>query len=327
MAVAEPGHDSGRDGDDVLERAGELDADHVVRAVEPERRAREAGLELAGVFAFSEATTAAVGSARATPSANVGPDSAASAAAGYRSRMISDIRWSVSGSIPLEVDTIRRPGRRRPETASSSGRIDAHGTETKTTSPKAKASARSDDGRTDGGSMKPAEPARVTPVRLDARRDLRVAAPEQRLVPAPRELDRERRSPGSGAEDRDFHFCPSRRSSPRARRSRFSRCFTTMRTAAAAAATTVQRGSWKSRPHDRRQQDHRDDRAERDVARHGHDRDEDADADQRRQAARARGTRRPPWRRPFLRGIRRRSERRARGSRRTPRPPRRAGRP
>ena len=75
----------------------------------------------------ASATTAADGSPRATPSAKVGPDSAATDAAGRYSRMISDIRRSVSGSIPFAVDRNRRASP-RSGMLSKSARKEAQGT-------------------------------------------------------------------------------------------------------------------------------------------------------------------------------------------------------
>src|SRR5439155_835586 len=84
---------------------------------------------------FSEmAMTAAEGSPRATPSANVGPESAAADDEGYRSSTISVIRFSVSGSIPFAVETNRRARWSGPGEASRTSLIAAQGTESSSVS-------------------------------------------------------------------------------------------------------------------------------------------------------------------------------------------------
>src|SRR5205823_3417980 len=77
----------------------------------------------------------------------------------------------------------------------------------------------------------------------DRRGDFGIPAPEEDSVAAPREVDRERRPPGAGAQDRDLHGPPSRRSSPLASLFRFPRCLKRTRSAVAPAAVTTARGS------------------------------------------------------------------------------------
>src|SRR5437773_454479 len=95
--------------------------------------------------------TAAEGSPRATPSANVGPESAAADDEGYRSSTISVIRFSVSGSIPFAVETNRRARWSGPGEASRTSLIAAQGTESSSVSECSKASPRSEVARTCSG--------------------------------------------------------------------------------------------------------------------------------------------------------------------------------
>ena len=102
--VAEPkpfDHARG-DGDDVLQRAADLDADDVIGAVQPEVRRPELGLHvLDDVAASREATETAVGSSRASSAAKLGPDSTATCTSPPSScATISDTRNSVSARVP-----------------------------------------------------------------------------------------------------------------------------------------------------------------------------------------------------------------------------------
>ena len=121
-AEAEAFEDAGGDGDDVLQRAGQLDAGDVVRVVEAERRRRHRVLHLFA-RAPDRATRRPPPSDRRAPSssANVGPDSTANArsASPQLLAVTSDIRCSVSFSmpfVPLTMATVAakmRPDLRR----------------------------------------------------------------------------------------------------------------------------------------------------------------------------------------------------------------------
>ena len=328
MPEAEARDDAGGDRDDVLQGAAELDAHEVLGRVEAKRGRREPVLDLAARSARAPpAITAAVGSPRATPSANVGPESAATAAPGAAlanqlRHALARLRLDPLGRREEPVATAGR-GRRSPRSA----RIEAHGTASTSVSACANASARS------RGRVAPPAAARCPADAADGggrarspdRR--RVASPEHGLEAGPRQVERERGSPRSGPEDRDLHLLPSFRSSPRARRFRFSRCLSDDEDRRSGRRDDDGPRGVEEDPGDGRQQAHRDDRTERNVAGRRHDQRRTPRC--RRASARApgRGRRRPRSRRPCLRGIRRRSERRGPGRPRAPPRRRRADRP
>ena len=92
VAQPQPFDQAGGDGNHVLQRAADLDARHVARAVEPEVRARGTpAARRPRPPASRDATAMAVGSSRASSDAKLGPDSTATRTPGPQ-LLLEDLR-------------------------------------------------------------------------------------------------------------------------------------------------------------------------------------------------------------------------------------------
>ena len=113
LTETQPLHDAGRDRDDVLQRAANLDPGDIVARVQPQPAAAELLLDTRRGPLSDEAASTAAGSPRATSAAKLGPDRTTTGRlAAVSSAMTCDIRCSDSTSSPfVALTTTARGGR------------------------------------------------------------------------------------------------------------------------------------------------------------------------------------------------------------------------